>query len=410
MKTTLIACFCLGSFAQALEVHEWGTFTVLSGSNGAAVPWYAFHNDIARLPDFISPGIGGKGGAASVRMETPVIYFYPEKETKVSVDVSFANGSITETFPHSVGGKISIDPATISMMIDGKWTGTLHPPTDKEALAHIPPIPNTDHAEPYGAAREVPDAWIFESDIKEIPGLQVQPKFPQMEKFIFYRGAGHAYIPISATMTGDTATVTNQADGALAYGVALRVRDGKAAWVTIPPVAARPVDMNTPAMNQTQITFPKPERSLDEVESELADAWKKALAADGLTPAEASAMVETWRKTWFRENGDRILTLVPRKTIDSLLPLTITPTPAKTERVFVARIEMISPDREQALVGLLNSTTETGETEFAEFEKLALGRFSNGALEVAVQIQSGRMRGKFFGLQVFGASRGTSSR
>lgn len=121
-------------------------------------------------------------------------------------------------------------------------------------------------------------------------------------------------------------------------------------------------------------------------------------------------MVETWRKTWFRENGDRILALVPRKTIDSLLPLTITPTPAKTERVFVARIEMISPDREQALVGLLNSTTETGETEFAEFKKLALGRFSNGALEVAVQIQSRKMRGKFFGLQVFGASRGTSSR
>lgn len=408
MKSTFIACLCLGSFAQALEVHEWGTFTVLSGSNGAAVPWYAFQNDTARLPDFIAPGIGGKGGAASVRMETPVIYFYPEKETKVTVDVSFANGSITETFPHSVGGRISIDP-TSGLMMEGKWTGTLHRPSDMKALAAIPAISNAANAEPYGAAREVPDAWIFESDLKEIPGLKVQPKFPQLEKFIFYRGAGHAYIPISATMEGDSATLTSQSDGVVRFGTALRVRDGKAAWVPIPPFAGGEA-ANSSIPNRAHIQFPAPDRALDQVESELAEAWKKALAADGLTPAEASAMVETWRKTWFRESGDRILTLVPRKTIDHLLPLKITPAPKKTERVFVARIEMISPDREQALVALLNSSTEPGETELAEFEKLALGRFASGAMEVAVGIHTGKMRQKFFGFGQFAESRKTSRR
>lgn len=290
MKTTLIACFCLGSFAQALEVHEWGTFTVLSGSDGAHVPWYASYADLAGLPNFIRPAMGTKEGPAKVRMETPVIYFYPEKETKISVDVSFAQGSITETFPHSIGN-ITVNPLTGGILVDGKWTGILHPPTDKEALAAIPTIPESQNAEPYGAAREVPDAWIFESDLKEIPGLKDQPKIPRMEKFIFYRGAGNAQIPINATMAGDTATVTNQAEESVGFGTALRVRDGKAAWVTMSPVAARPADLNTPSMNQTQITFPKPERDLDEVESELAEAWKKALAADGLTPAEASAMV-----------------------------------------------------------------------------------------------------------------------
>lgn len=409
MKTLLIASFCLGSFAQALEVHEWGTFTVLSGSNGAQVQWYAPTDDIARLPDFILPGMGNKGRRASVRMETPVIYFYPEKETKVSVDVSFTQGTVTETFPHSNGGKLTLNPANGDMLAEGKWTGTLHPPTDKEALAHIPAITHTENAEPYGAAREVPDAWIFESDLKEIPDIKVQPKFPQMEKFIFYRGASSVYIPISATMQGDDATLTNQANDSLAFAVALRVRDGKAAWASIPPLAGLPA-IDTPAMNQTRITFPQPHLSLDEVESELAEAWKKALAADGLTSAEASAMVETWRKTWFRENGDRILTLVPRRTIDTMLPLKITPTPAKTERVFVARIEMISPDREQALVALLKSKSDTGEAEFAEFEKLAFGRFSNGALEVAVQIESQKMRKKFFQLWQYEAIRGTSSR
>jgi len=409
MKTTLIACFCLGSFAQALEVHEWGTFTVLSGSNGVQVPWYASQNDIARLPDFVRPAFGSKFGFAAMRMETPVIYFYPEKETKVTVEVSFDKGGITETFPHSTGGIKGFDPASGMILMDGKWTGTLRPPTDKKALAAIPAIVETDHSEPYGAAREVPDAWIFESDLKGIPGLEGKPPIPQIEKFIFYRGAGNAYLPVSASIDGDVATVRNDAVGALDYAVALRVRDGKAGWVAIPPVAGRPAGGET-AMNESEVTFAKPDRSLDEVESELALAWKKAFADDGLTPAEASAMVETWRMTWFRESGDRILTLVPHETIDAMLPLKISPSPAKTRRVFVARIELIAPAREQALIALLNSVAEPGEEEFAAFERLEMGRFGHGALDIATKLQAQRMQGKFYGLKNFGENRKISGR
>ena len=82
MKTAIIASLCLGPFAHALEVHEWGTFTMLSGSNGTPVPWYQPFNDLARLPGFVGVSIMGKTGSATVRMETPVIYFYPEKETE----------------------------------------------------------------------------------------------------------------------------------------------------------------------------------------------------------------------------------------------------------------------------------------------------------------------------------------
>jgi hypothetical protein len=392
MKTAIIASLCLGTFAQALEVHEWGTFTVLSGSNGYHVPWYASASDLASLPDFVSRSSSFKAGVSTIRMETPVIYFYPEKEMNVSVEVSFSGGNVTETFPHASGGGRSI------------WTGRLHPPTDKDALKEIPAITESAHPEPYGAAREVPDAWIFESDLKEIPGLKVQPHFPQMEKFIFYRGAGNGHIPITAQIEGDVATITNGAEEAIPFAVALRVRGGKAAWIAIPLVAGRP-SANEPAMNQAKVTLPKAERPIDEVESELADEWKKALAKDGLTPAEASAMVETWRKTWFRESGDRILTLVPRKVTDGMLPLKITPIPEELERVFVARIEMVSPEREQKLVGLMNSPKIPNEAEFVEFESLELGRFSNGAMEIATQIQARRMQGKFYGLKQFGESR-----
>ena len=58
----------------------------------------------------MSPGLGFKTGMAIVRMETPVLYFYPEKEMAVTVDVSFVNGSIAETFPHSSGGAVTFGP------------------------------------------------------------------------------------------------------------------------------------------------------------------------------------------------------------------------------------------------------------------------------------------------------------
>ena len=57
MKAQIALLASLVTCASAMEVHEWGTFTVLSGSNGIQVPWYASFSDLARLPAFVSPGI-----------------------------------------------------------------------------------------------------------------------------------------------------------------------------------------------------------------------------------------------------------------------------------------------------------------------------------------------------------------
>jgi hypothetical protein len=53
-----------------------------------------------------------------------------------------------------------------------------------------------------------------------------------------------------------------------------------------------------------------------------------SLAEFGLYPREASAMVETWRDSWFEE-GTRVLYIVSRQEVDSLLPLRVTPTVSK---------------------------------------------------------------------------------
>src|SRR5215472_15240482 len=84
-----------------LTVHEWGTFTSIAGARGQAVEWspQAGSTDLPafvehlRTPDF---KLGLRG---TVRMETPVLYFYDSREENVSVKVSFAKGLITEWYP-----------------------------------------------------------------------------------------------------------------------------------------------------------------------------------------------------------------------------------------------------------------------------------------------------------------------
>ena len=63
------------------------------------------------------------------------------------------------------------------------------------------------------------------------------------------------------------------------------------------------------------------------------------LMTHGLYSREAQAMIDTWRDSWFGE-GTRLFYIVPRATIDSILPLEINPNPTETVRVFVGRIEL----------------------------------------------------------------------
>ena len=77
-------------------------------------------------------------------------------------------------------------------------------------------------------------------------------------------------------------------------------------------------------------------------------------------------MVETWADSWFTE-GSRVLYIVPRATVDSLLPLTIAPAPVEIQRVFVGRVEVLSPRTKETLKHALG--TGDGET------LTAFGRF-----------------------------------
>lgn len=88
-----------------LILHEWGTFTSFSGSNGVPV---GFQPDNSDLPGFVYHHAGDPHWKAdrlqvsgTVSMETPVMYFYTDREVEALIRVNFPKGWITEWFPHA---------------------------------------------------------------------------------------------------------------------------------------------------------------------------------------------------------------------------------------------------------------------------------------------------------------------
>ena len=108
----LACCFAISAHSlgkdarpvySSLTAHEWGTFTSIAGSDGQAVEWSPLTGS-TDLPAFVEHfrNSGYKLGLrGTVRMETPVLYFYSSKEETVSVNVSFSRGVITEWYPHA---------------------------------------------------------------------------------------------------------------------------------------------------------------------------------------------------------------------------------------------------------------------------------------------------------------------
>ncbi|MEI6534858.1 MAG: hypothetical protein WCN98_05920 [Verrucomicrobiaceae bacterium] len=414
LVSTFMGFATLNAEPVNLEVHEWGTFTIASGSNGTPLRWYQPEIELAELPSFVGRNItvAGKGGTEElpsfVRMETPVIYFYPDKPMPVSVQVTMQAGRVTEWFPGPSAVKFS--SKTLSMLNAAvSWSGELVAPGDAAALTQIPPFKDGPGAN-YFHAREVPGAWIFHAT-KIASGFPLpsppaeKPK--QAEKFIFYRGAGDYLPPFQAQagesrVPGDVYLSLEHSGygGAIEAAFAISVKNGKMSWL---PVNAKlpATDPNDGSSFSVRVgaSLGEPSTPLPKAENELVTAMTGALSKAGLSQDEAKAMVATWGDIWFREPGTRILALLPRDWVDTALPLTITPAPKKLTRVFVARFEVFTSDREKALLSLLEGGEKPTAQTLTKFKSLQFGRFATAALEDAKSIQSQRLSQRFYELQ-----------
>ena len=305
-----------------LDVHEWGTFTSVAGTDGVATGWFALGgpND---LPCFVhrleNDGSLKAGLIGTVRMETPVLYFYTQRELTITVEVRFPQGLITEWYPRAeLASRSSTVTEGPRELRDGSitWRNASITPNTTTALVA------DSNASHYYAARAVEAAPLRVGD--------------QQEKFLFYRGVGNFSLPISARPIEDGAVaVDSLTDDAVDWLIFFEKRGSKIGFHIYDGLRAR---------QRLTIEMPPLDGDAVRLQAEI----EGRLIAQGLYPSEAKAMVKTWHDAWFEE-GARLLYVVPRRAVDAVLPLSITPSPDETVRVFMGRLEVITPATLQAV-------------------------------------------------------------
>jgi hypothetical protein len=297
---------------DSLVAHEWGTFTSVAGENGAPVSWLPLSGP-SDLPCFVYRLVGRsiKLSLGLVRMETPVVYFYAPRAVTLSVRVGFPEGLITEWYPQAT--KVLPELAypqsgLVNSNGEIEWNSVEVKPAERLEL------PVEKAASHYYAARQTDSAPIRVGQ--------------QQEKLLFYRGLGNFSVPLRARIADDARLeIRNTGSDPIAAAILFENRGGKAGYRVIRELK----DAMTLELPDLTADVGRLRRELEEI-----------LVTQGLYPKEAHAMVETWRDSWFEE-GTRVFYAVPRATVDSILPLTIAPAPREVARVFVGRVEVLSP-------------------------------------------------------------------
>jgi hypothetical protein len=346
--------------APDLTVHEWGTFTAIAGKDGRAMEWlplglprFPASTDLPKFVEHISDVNFKLGLRGTIRMETPVLYFYSPRDVTVSASVAFSKGLITEWYPHAdrvqPGGALP-EASLNHLQADGSivWNHVAVSPN----LAGE--FPREAESNRYYAARETSSS-----------PLRVQTSAgDQQEKFLFYRGVSATSLPLSARLTSAGKLVVNTLSGDEIPNAILFERRGEHVGYRLTGGLTDETTLDPPLLNG----------SVDSLYGDL----EEILVGQGLYRDEAHAMVETWKDSWFEE-GSRLIYIVPSGFIDKVLPLTIVPAPGQIVRVFVGRLEIVTPATARAVKKALARNDQETLNKF--------GRFLEPILQIVKQEQ-----------------------
>ena len=340
-------------------VHEWGTFTCLQdeggkalgginvddepvpdfvyGSGGLVIPQYSKSSRNLGLPPYgnnLSKGYVEGDPSVTMRLETPVLYFYPPKGQLASsvppldVHVAFHGGILSEYYPVAEAkgfpsfGTSLTEATTTELTWKGVHLGSSGKPVETEDRVWTTP-------------REVAASLL------EVGS--------QVEHFLFYRGVGHLESPFALLGARGQHVGTQQKPltflinrtihdkTALPDSWLVEIKqDGSCAFRSCAPSTLTADSFHSGDFDPANLT-------------NLKASMQAALVKEGLYPDEASAMLRTWELSYFKSPGLRFFYIAPRKWVDQVLPLTITGAPVDITRVMVGRIELVTNEQQAAL-------------------------------------------------------------
>jgi len=363
MILSLLAALAIGLTVMAagtpgFTLHEWGTFTSVSGSDGVLLPGLQLEEE--PLPGFVgshdgmsSLGQFNKGWRrpltnVTIKMETPVIYFYTDQPFTARVHVGFNGGSISQWFPARSGGETPPPytfPALGGIPVGGdidfakgyrgsiEWNVQVKPPSADDSAAVFKPGETLTWTYP----RQTDSALVRTAD-------------GAAEKFLFYRGVGNFALPVKYTLPDDrTLRIKNVSDAAIpAVFIFNHPQWDKVNFTLLGPLAAgetRSVELADPTTSTNW-------------EHAVYTAMRAELVKAGLFPKEADAMLQTWWRSYFERPGLRAFWIVPEQFTSAVLPLTVEPSPQQQTRVLVGRSELLKPSFERDLVSQFTQTSQ----------------------------------------------------
>jgi len=368
----------MAAHASAYTLHEWGTFTTVSGSDGvmldglereeAPLPIFTYshagleNGNLPRVNGILSKGLFRRQVAGvKVKMETPVVYFHSDKAFDVNVKVGFKGGTISQWYPNRSGGE------------------TLPPlpelpknPTPEDLAKQV-----LDFSTPWNGSiewqvrvlspEESRNAILF----KQRESLHwMRPRVPEAnvvlapngekEGFLFYRGIGAFDPGLTTTVSGDdTLHLSNRTGGEIPFAFVFEKAGASVSWKKLENGIARGASVEIPR-NTFSANSPTPADLmsggyLSPVCEPVYREMVTGLTATGLLKSEATAMVETWWDSYFAADGLRVFWVLPEAKTAEILPLQVDPAPEKQVRVIVGRSEVLRPAQEQQYLALANS-------------------------------------------------------
>jgi hypothetical protein len=357
---------CPGGAGCGLTVQEWGTYTSVEASDGH--PLGGVHHVDEALPPWVHSRNWTRRDAYFFeslpeeplqQLETPVLYFWSTEKTAVRVDVRFPEGVVGEWYPDASAFAPAVGGCTEIAGGSMRWDVTVDPDLTPATFAQVDPA----------------NIWAPSRRVAATPVRFATPSGAhEDEQFIFYRGLGRFDPPVHVVAGGD---------GQLRIGNASADEVAAAFLLHVDGQAARIVALGALAAGETRVApIPAASDGLDAFVAQAHALLHDALVASGLADDVARAMVDTWTRSWFKNQGLRVLYLAPRRWTDGYLPIAITPAPAQMARTLVGRVEIITPAEEAALVSSLRQHAAAG----APFDLSTLGRFAEPRLRRALEL------------------------
>jgi hypothetical protein len=371
LGVTLVASAGSPKNKENLVVHEWGTFLSVQGSDGVTLGGMVDSEEA--LPTFVRErDLGGYSRARMFqKMETPVTYFYTDRPRRVQVQVAMPQGLLTHWFP----GVYQFGPPKAEKAVSNSGSfldwGEFEIIPDNRSTAPVDSLPAPGLRVPQLFSVGADSTWRFARETDSALVKFNSSGRERYEKFLFYRGLGMFDLPLEvrSSGTGDAVRLAlhNRGEQALYALFAIWVDHGLIRHAALADLAGGA----TLEVDAAAFTAKVPlADGVPSVKAAVAD----ALVKEGLYAKEAQAMVNTWEKSYFRTEGLRILSALPRTAVDAAIPIRIAPTPDDLVRVMVGRVELLTPDMEERIakqVAALDAKDDKArEAATAELDRL----------------------------------------